>query len=86
MDVYSDAEIVELFLNGRSLGQKSAGEANGYTAMYELYYEPGELLVISYADEKECGCFALQTAESFRRLFPILGRGNPNPLFDFLHR
>lgn len=32
IDVYSDADEVELFLNGKSLGRKAAGEGAGFTA------------------------------------------------------
>ena len=63
LDVYSDAEEVELFLNGRSLGKKPVGEQYGFTATYELTYEPGELLAIGYEKGKETGRFLLTTAE-----------------------
>ena len=36
VDVYSDAEEVELFLNGNSMGRRPAGEENNYTATYEI--------------------------------------------------
>ncbi len=64
VDVYSEAEEVELFLNGRSLGRKPAGEANGFTASYEMTYEPGELLAVSYVQGAETGRFQLKTADS----------------------
>lgn len=62
VDVYADAEEVELFLNGRSFGRKKCGEAYAYTATYELKYEPGELTAVSYADGKETGRYSLYTA------------------------
>lgn len=62
VDVYSEADEVELFLNGKSLGRKPAGEANGFTASYELTYEPGELLAVSFRDGKESGRDVLYTA------------------------
>ena len=64
VDVYSEAEEVELFLNGTSLGRKPAGEANGFTASYEMTYEPGELLAVSYTDGAETGRFVLKTADA----------------------
>ena len=64
MDIYSEAEEVELFLNGKSLGRKPAGEACGFTASYEMTYEPGELLAVSYTGGEETGRFVLKTAGS----------------------
>ncbi len=68
VDIYADAEEVELFLNGRSLGKKPAGEEHAFTATYELTYEPGELTAVSYEDGKETGRFSLVTAGEEIRL------------------
>lgn len=68
VDIYADAREVELFLNGRSLGRKPAGEEHGFTATYELEYEPGELTAVSYEDGKEIGRFSLVTAGEDVRL------------------
>lgn len=62
VDVYADADEVELFLNGKSLGRKPAGEEYQYTATYELEYEPGELVAVSYREKKEIGRYMLKTA------------------------
>lgn len=62
VDVYADAQEVELFLNGVSLGRKPAGEAAAFTACYELSYEPGELTAVSYTDGAETGRCTLMTA------------------------
>ena len=62
VDVYADAEEVELFCNGRSLGRKPAGEDHNYTATFEISYEPGVLVAVSYEQGAETGRFALQTA------------------------
>lgn len=62
VDVYSNADEVELFLNGKTQGRKPAGEANGFTASYHMIYEPGELLAISYCNGVETGRHFLQTA------------------------
>ena len=62
VDVYSDAEEVELLLNGKSLGRKATGEENEFTAMFELNYEPGELVAISYDQGEETGRCKLRTA------------------------
>lgn len=62
VDIYADAEEVELFLNGHSLGKKPAGEQNEFTATYELVYEPGELIAVSYEAGIETGRYSLNTA------------------------
>ena len=62
VDVYSDAQEVELFLNGKSLGRKAAGEAHGFTASFETCYEPGVLEAVSYQDGRETGRHLLCTA------------------------
>lgn len=63
VDIYSDAQEVELFLNGKSFGKKAAGEENQFTATFEIIYEPGELTAVSYIDGIETGHFNLVTAE-----------------------
>ncbi len=63
VDVYSCAEEVELFLNGKSLGKKAVGEKKDFTATYQFHYEPGELLAISYENNIETGRFKLETAD-----------------------
>lgn len=46
--VLAQAQEVELFINGRSLGRKKVGESEPLTAVYELEYEPGELKAAAY--------------------------------------
>lgn len=62
VDVYADADEVELFLNGRSLGKKPAGEKNEYVATFEITYEPGELKALSYRGGNMIGSFSLESA------------------------
>lgn len=64
IDVYSNAEEVELFLNGNSLGREPAGKNVGYISSFSCKYEPGELVSVSYQNGKECGRHSLQTAGS----------------------
>ncbi len=63
-EVYSVDDEVELFINGVSQGRKPAGRANGFTAIYEVTYEPGEITAVAYKDGKETGRYSLQTAGS----------------------
>ena len=64
VDIYSPDEEVELFLNGKSLGRRPCGRDNGFTATYEVTYEPGELTAVGYQDGKETGKYTLKTAGS----------------------
>ena len=45
--VYSAAEEVELYLNGKSVGIHPAGKEHRFTAAFELPYEPGRLEAVS---------------------------------------
>ncbi len=60
--VYSASDEVELLLNGQSLGRQPAGETNGYTAVFETAYQPGELVAVGYTAGQEDGRMQLQTA------------------------
>ena len=53
VNVYSDAETVELFLNGVSFGKKTAGEEADFYASFELAYEPGTLTAVNYRNGNE---------------------------------
>lgn len=61
VDVYADADEVELFLNGISCGKKSV--KGTYEAVYDIPYEPGCLMAVSYTDGQETGRFSLETAK-----------------------
>lgn len=62
VNVYSDAEEVELVLNGTTLERKGAGEANSYIATFECRYEPGCLKAVAYREGKKAEEFVLETA------------------------
>lgn len=62
-EVYSAAEEVELFLNGKSLGKKAAGRENHNKAPFELTYERGTLTAVSYTDGKEVSRDTLHSAK-----------------------
>lgn len=61
--VFSASEEVELFLNGRSLGRKAAGEKAGYDTVYQVSYEPGRLMAAGYSGDRETGRHVLCTAD-----------------------
>ena len=49
VEVYSDADSAELFLNGQSLGRRKLGaEFKRCYARWEVEYQPGELKVVAY--------------------------------------
>lgn len=50
VDVYSDADAVELTLNGVSVGRLPSGPANGFLASFTVPYENGELAAVNWRD------------------------------------
>ena len=62
VEVYSDADEVELLVNGRSLGRGEAGRDHRFRAEFETVYEPGELTAIAYAGGVETGRDLLRSA------------------------
>lgn len=64
IDVMSDADEVELFLNGISKGRRKTGENNDYLAEFEINYEPGELKAVAIRDGIYCEEFSLITSEN----------------------
>lgn len=68
VEVYSDADEVELFLNGESFGRMPVGEENRFKAIFDVIYQPGKLEAVSYRDGAETGRFAIRTAGNQLRL------------------
>ena len=68
VDVYSDADEVELLLNGRSLDRTAVGAEKAFLARFEVAYEPGELVAVAYAGGEEQARTALRTADGPLRL------------------
>jgi hypothetical protein len=62
VDVYSDAEEVELLLNGRSLGAAKVGGEKPFLARFETSYAPGELVAVACTPGREPARSALRTA------------------------
>lgn len=63
VEVYSDAEEVELLVNGRSLGRKHVGDDfKKFYCKWEAVYEPGEIVAVAYINGLEAGRDLLQTA------------------------
>jgi hypothetical protein len=62
VEVYSDAEEIELVLNGRSLGRSPAGREHGFKCTFEVKIEPGELVAIAHSNGSEQARTSLRTA------------------------
>jgi len=62
VEVYSDADEVELLLDGASLGIEPAGEKNRFRAEFEVTYAPGELTAVARTAGEETGRFSLRSA------------------------
>lgn len=63
IEVYSDADEVELLVNGQSLGRKPVDDGSRkFYCKWEAEYQPGEVVAIAYAGGQEVGRDVLQTA------------------------
>ncbi|WP_138750763.1 glycoside hydrolase family 2 TIM barrel-domain containing protein [Paenibacillus sinopodophylli] len=62
IEVYSDAEEVELLLNGNSIGKAAVGEKNRFKAIFDTVYQSGELTAVAYMSGEETGRMILRTA------------------------
>lgn len=62
VEVYADAEEVELLINGRSVGKAAAGEDHRFKAEFDTVYEAGEITAVAYINGQESGRMLLQSA------------------------
>ncbi len=62
LEVYADAEEVELFLNGKSAGKAIITEKDRYKAAFELLWQPGTIEAVAYRSGTVCGRCALTSA------------------------
>ncbi|MFE2424051.1 glycoside hydrolase family 2 TIM barrel-domain containing protein [Streptomyces hokutonensis] len=68
IEVYGDADEVELLVNGRSSGRRLVGRDHRFRAEFETEYEAGELLAIAYRDGIETGRHVVRSATGPVRL------------------
>lgn len=71
-DVYSNADEVELFLNGRSIGRAAVGEEIPGMARFDLKYEPGTLSAAAYHGRELTGIDHIDSAGTEKELSVIL--------------
>jgi beta-galactosidase len=62
VDVYADADEVELVLDGESLGAAPVGVDLAFRARFEIEYRPGELVAYARRGDAMVGRTALRTA------------------------
>jgi beta-galactosidase len=63
VNVYSSCEVVELFLNNKSLGKKHTDRSTEFVAKWEVPYQAGELKAIGYSKNNQVNTAILRTAE-----------------------
>lgn len=61
VDIYSHADELELFINGRSVGKKEAGVPVEYKTTFDIIYEPGAIEVVAFKAGKEIGRDKIET-------------------------
>ena len=62
VNIYSSCGQVELFLNGKSLGEKMTDRSTKYIANWQLPYQHGTLKAVGYTGKKQIAVTELQTA------------------------
>lgn len=68
VEVYSDADEIELLLNGRSIGRAPTGRERSFKAVFEVDVEPGRLEAVAYVDGSERARTSLCSASGDVRL------------------
>jgi beta-galactosidase len=68
VEVYSGVERVQLFLNGKLIGEKPAGRAEEFKATFRVPYEPGTLRAVGLQDGRAVAESVLTTAGEAVRL------------------
>jgi beta-galactosidase len=68
VEVYSQADEVELLLNGRSMGRMPAGPTARYRARFPVPYEHGELVAVAFRDGVEEGRHSLRSPRGAEQL------------------
>jgi beta-galactosidase len=62
IEVYADADEIELLLNGVPAGRAAVGESHPFVATIDTTYAPGDLVAVAYRRGAEVGRASLATA------------------------
>jgi len=62
VSAYSSCEVVELFLNNKSLGKKKTDRSTEFKASWDVPWQAGELKAVGYQGEKQVNTAILRTA------------------------
>ena len=62
VEVYADADEVELLINGISAGKKPAGAEVAFTAVFDITYTPGEVKAVAYREGNAISEYSIKTA------------------------
>lgn len=73
VNVFTAGDVVALYLNGRILGRKMAGKANGYCATFETEYRAGTLEAVCYRRGQELCRTTLETTGEAKRIRLMTG-------------
>ncbi|WP_340029336.1 glycoside hydrolase family 2 TIM barrel-domain containing protein [Paenibacillus sp. FSL H7-0940] len=63
VEVYSDAEEVELLINGRTIGKTDMSEKQDFIAEFDTVYESGEIIAVAYVGGQEVGRMSIHSAK-----------------------
>jgi beta-galactosidase len=74
VEVYSDADEVELIINGRSVGLQAVGREHAFKAVFTVAFEPGDIEAVGYVGGREQGRTLLRSASGTLRLDAIAER------------
>ncbi|PPF87299.1 glycoside hydrolase family 2 [Pseudoclavibacter sp. RFBJ3] len=74
VEVYSDAEEIELLLDGAPIDRSPVGEEHAFRVSFETVYQPGELTAVAYTDGSETGRSTLRSASSALQITALAER------------
>ncbi len=81
VQVFSNCEEVELFLNGQTLGKKTLPK-DASPRVWQVAYAPGELKAVGRNGGKEAATDILQTAGKPAKIMLVADRDKATPTFD----